>query len=505
MSYFPQPRFLLDAKNKFIHAVRMPGLFKPDWSAGWKERLTDATSKEISHTAMLLNRIHRSIKNIGVSAMLDEYDRRKLGIFNRINFFQLCTGVFIAAIGMANKNNFPQWAWLVALMPSFISLAVLLLNARKHYETALLLYFVCYPVMTSIVYMSGINMGNELFFILYGILSVFFLQRISHMLFSVTLSMISYFMLSVMWKEHRFQLASSSIFLYIINQLTGILFIFYGLFLIKKENVNYQASVLAKTKELAGNATILRAQTEELSELNSLKNKLFSVIAHDLKTPMYSLRNIFRTMQQQKVPAKEIKAMLPDMINNLNYTTGLMDNLLQWARSQMQSEGVVIQALNITPTIAETTRLLYLQAQAKQITISNECTGDAVVLADKNMIELVLRNLLSNAIKFTPQYGAVTIGVRMEGTNAAVFVADNGRGINPETLEKINQNNYFSTNGTAHEPGTGLGLLLCRDFLARNNSSLSINSQPGKGSVFSFLLPLTPVVVSADGLLENSI
>ncbi len=490
MSYFPQPRFLLDAKNRFVHAIRMPGLFKPEWSAGWKEKLTDLTSREISDTAKQLSSIHHSIKNIGVSETLDEYDRRKLGIFNRINFFQLLTGVFIAVAGLLNHNNFPQWAWMVALLPSFISLAVLLLNARKKYETALLLYFICYPVMSSIVYMSGINMGNELFFILYGILSVFFLQRISHMLFSVSLSMISYFMLAIMGKDHRFQLESSSMFLYIINQLAGIVFIFYGFFLIKKENVGYQASVLAKTKELADNSLVLQRQTEELTELNNLKNKLFSVIAHDLKTPMYSLRSIFRTMHQQKMPAKEIKAMLPDMINNLNYTTGLMENLLQWARSQMQSEGAVIQPLPLAATIGETARLLSLQAEAKQIVIHIECVEEFSALADKNMIELVLRNLLSNAIKFTPANGEVVIGARKIEGSAEIYVTDKGHGIHPENLEKIQQNNYFTTNGTAHEPGTGLGLLLCRDFLGRNNSSLKINSQPGKGSEFSFLLPL---------------
>ena len=501
MLYFLQQRFLHDAKNKLMQAVRIPALPKPEWSAGWKGKLTDATSKEISDTAKQLSSIHHSIKNIGVSETLDEYDRRKLGIFNRINFFQLLTGVFIAVAGLVNHNNFPQWAWLVAMLPSFISLLVLLLNARKQYDTALLLYFICYPVMTSIVYMSGINMGNELFFILYGILSVFFLHKISHMLFSVSLSMISYFMLAIMGKDHRFQLEASSMFLYIINQLAGIIFIFYGFFLIKKENVGYQGSVLAKTKELADSSLVLQRQTEELTELNNLKNKLFSVIAHDLKTPMYSLRSIFRTMQQQKMPAKDIKAMLPDMINNLNYTTGLMDNLLQWAKSQMQSEGAVIQPLQMATTIADTARLLSLQAEAKQITIRIECVDELSVLADKNMIELVLRNLLSNAIKFTLPKGEVVIGAGGVGEDAKIFVADNGRGMIPETIEKIQQNNYFSTNGTAHEPGTGLGLLLCRDFLSRNNSCLTINSQPGSGSEFSFLLPLKSVAEPSAGQL----
>lgn len=500
MLFFPQQRFLHEAKNKLSQDAGVPALSKPGWSFGWKEKIAVAASKEIAGTARQLAGIHQSIKNIGVSESLEEYDRRKLGIFNRINFFQLLTAVFIAVAGLFSHNSFPQWAWWVALMPSVISLVVLLLNARKHYDLALLLYFICYPVMTSIVYMSGINMGNELFFILYGILSVFFLHRLSHMLFSVSLSMISYCMLAVMWKGHRFQLESSSMFLYIINQLAGIVFIFYGFFLIKKENVGYQDSVLAKKKELADNALVLRRQTEELTELNNLKNKLFSVIAHDLKTPMYSLRSIFTTMQQQKIPAKEIKAMLPDMINNLNYTTGLMENLLQWAKSQMQSESAAVQPQPLAAGITETARLLSVQAAAKQITLRVECQEGLFVLADKNMMDLVLRNLLSNAIKFTPQNGEVVIGAAPEGAAVKIFVEDNGRGMTPEIMEKIQQNNYFSTNGTAHEPGTGLGLLLCRDFLARHSSQLCISSQPAKGSSFSFLLPLTQSAPAAAGI-----
>lgn len=309
------------------------------------------------------------------------------------------------------------------------------------------------------------------------------------MLFSVSFNMISYFMLAVLWSDHSFQLASANMLLYLFNQITGIVFIFYGLFLIKKENLGYQASILSKNREIAENAVLLQQQTVELTELNNLKNKLFSVIAHDLKTPMYSLRGLFRTIQLQDVPPKKIKAMLPDMINNLNYTTGLMENLLQWAKSQMQSGTVKIQTLELETIVADVAQLMQLTAEAKQITIHSSLQEGLLARADKDMIELVLRNLLSNAVKFTPAGGIVSIGIKPAVSGIELFVADTGRGISEDAMQKINRNDYYSTNGTAHEPGTGLGLMLCKEFLQKNNSQLTIDSEPGKGSRFSFVLP----------------
>ena len=112
------------------------------------------------------------------------------------------------------------------------------------------------------------------------------------------------------------------------------------------------------------------------------------------------------------------------------------------------------------------------------------------VFADRDMVTLVLRNLLSNAIKFTPEHGTIIIRLKTESKFCRVSVIDNGIGMDQETLAKIQDNSYYSTNGTAKESGTGLGLMLCRDFLSKNNGSLLIESERGKGSAFSFTLPV---------------
>jgi signal transduction histidine kinase len=176
-------------------------------------------------------------------------------------------------------------------------------------------------------------------------------------------------------------------------------------------------------------------------------------------------------------------------VNDLNYTTGLMDNLLQWARTQMQSNTAYPQKVDIGNAIEEVVQLLRLQAEAKQITVDYTTCEGIYGYMDKDMLNLVLRNLVSNAIKFTPKKGTITIRAHENDCFAEVYVQDNGTGMSQEALLKINSNDFYSTKGTGSESGTGLGLKLCKEFLARNGGQLYIESKPGEGSVFSFSLP----------------
>jgi signal transduction histidine kinase len=468
---------ILRQKPLFFH-----GRVKPSpLSAEWQPKRQVATE-------MAVPSLER-IKAIGSTGNMDDYEKRKLGIFNQLNFFQLITGIIIPIAGAISNRRFPLIAWIVASLPALISIVVLVLNARRRYDLAQITYFVCYPIATSIVYIWGINMGVELSFILYGILGVFFIQDISQMIFALGLSMVSYFVLAVICKNYTYQLATANIFFYVFNQLLAIAFIFYGLFLIKKENTGYQYSILQQKEEITANGRLLQQQTEELTLINSFKNRLFSIIAHDLKSPIYALRNLFRNMQQYDLPAEEIKGMVPEVVNELTYTTSLMENLLHWARSQMQADAVKPQMIDVSGLMTEVVRLLRLQADAKQINVTYTEDASIVAFADKDMINLILRNLLSNAIKYTPEKGTIEVGARRDPAGIAIYVKDTGTGIPADALQKIQQSNFYTTKGTAGEAGTGLGLMLCKEFVARNGGTLSIDSLPGKGSTFSFTLP----------------
>ncbi len=450
-------------------------------SIEWQGKLRTAASASL--------RLFRRIKGIGFTANMDEYEKGKLGIFNQLNFLQLLTGIVIPVAGQIRNHQFPPMAWVVACLPAVVSILVLVLNARREYYLAQIAYFVGYPIATSFVFFWGFNMGLELSFILYGILSVFFIQDLSQMLFALGLSMASYFGLAVVCKNYTYQLATANLYFYFFNQLLALGFIFYGLFLIKKENTGYQYNILRQKEAIAQNEQLLKQQTDELLRLNSFKGRLFSIIAHDLKSPIYALRNLFRNMQQYDLPAEDIKGMVPEVVNELTYTTSLMENLLVWARSQMRADSVKPQPIDLSAIIEEVSRLLRLQAEAKHITVTVCGDNPAIALADKDMVNLIVRNLLSNAIKYTPENGKIKIAARKQLLDVELFVQDSGMGIEPEALEKIRSNCFYSTKGTSGESGTGLGLMLCREFAVRNGGELMIESQPGNGSVFTVKLP----------------
>ncbi|MES1224529.1 MAG: HAMP domain-containing sensor histidine kinase, partial [Bacteroidota bacterium] len=194
-------------------------------------------------------------------------------------------------------------------------------------------------------------------------------------------------------------------------------------------------------------------------------------------------------VQQQNLPASEIKQMLPEVVADLNYTTGLMENLLQWAKSQMQANTIFPQRFDIAETYNEVVHALRLSAKSKTITIGNNFSEPLYVYADKDMINLVLRNLISNAIKFTPEKGKIFIRANNQDGCAEISVMDTGIGISKENLDRLFKE-FYTSNGTSNESGTGLGLMLCKEFLNKNDGAITVKSEEGKGSTFTFTLPI---------------
>jgi len=455
----------------------------------------------ISFRKSILDLFHY-VKSFGYTDTLDEYELVKLGIFNQLNFFQLLTGIQIILTCIFHQQ-FSLSVVIISASPALISSLVLYFNKKYQHEAALIAYFILHPLAAGIIFMNGIHLGLDLYFILYGILAVFFLKDKGFMLFTIGFSMINFFVVSVVLKQFVYQLENINSFLYLVNEGIAIVFIFYGLYLIKNENSIYQLSILKKNNDLQkknlqiqiqadkikDDASLLERQTKELTELNAVKNKLFGIISHDLKGPMYAVRNVFSDIHKRKMTAVQLKNLIPEVVNDLNYTIDLMENLLQWAKTQMHSQTIYVQKVDIGTLLNETVQLVRLQAERKKITIDAQAIEKTFGVMDREMIHLVLRNLLSNAIKFTPENGTISAGVNENCFTVEVFIQDSGGGISSEALAKIRGNNFYTTKGTANESGTGLGLMLCKEYLHRNNSQLIIESEPGKGSTFSFTLP----------------
>ncbi len=430
-----------------------------------------------------------AIRRIGYTAELDAYAARRLGIFNLLNFIGFLTGLLVILAALMGEGYLPWIAWMVAAAPMFISAGVLLANHFRYYNLAMTWYFICYPIITSLVYLGSIDVGIELFFVLYGVYAVFFLQDARLISISVGFTLICYLYVYVRREDYTFVLAEINYPFFVFNHLLSITLIFTGLFLIKKENRDFQAEILTSNEELSRYNLEVERQKEELAELNQLKSKMFSVISHDMRTPIYGLSNLFKSVQQYDLPAEDIKQLVPEVVKNLQYTTDLMENLLQWAKSQLRGESLQPRLIDLCRLTTTVSNGMKLQAERKQISVEIRLPEEALIYAEKEMIEAVLRNLLSNAIKFTPPGGRVMVAVRHNGEKVEVQVQDTGLGMTPEVRSRLFGSTYYSTKGTADEAGSGLGLMICREFVTRNGGEITVESEPGTGSLFSFVLP----------------
>ncbi len=249
-------------------------------------------------------------------------------------------------------------------------------------------------------------------------------------------------------------------------------------------NIVFKTGRAVRRKNVA-----LEEKQKELAESNAVKDKLFSIIAHDIKAPLNSLKGFLFLLNSNSLSANEKADLLKNIDNHFNHTSELIDNVLLWARSQMNGITVTKESIDVKHITDTAVELLQVQATKKGIGIDN-LTPNHKTFADPDMLELVFRNLIGNAIKFTPQSGKVTISAVVEKDITTFSIEDNGIGISKEvmpTLFRLDKN--FTTLGTDKEKGSGLGLSICKDFIARHGGTLWLESEEGKGTKFFFTLP----------------
>lgn len=234
----------------------------------------------------------------------------------------------------------------------------------------------------------------------------------------------------------------------------------------------------------------IEAQAAKLQEMNEVKNQLFSIISHDLKGPLSSLYGFLTLNEMGALDQNEINKLIPELSNRFRYTSNLLNNLLNWSRSQLEGYTTDPELVPVTELFSESSKVLRNKADQKNITIENNIDSDVKVYADRNMIELVFLNLISNAIKFTPEGGQICITSSSENGTSTICIKDNGVGISEDKLDELfRETSFYTSSGTNNEKGTGLGLMLCIDFIERNNGSIWADSEKGKGSTFCFRLP----------------
>lgn len=291
---------------------------------------------------------------------------------------------------------------------------------------------------------------------------------------------LSFYVEPIWYETTIFKMAA---FLFIL--LLAYLFFMMRVSYLKKRQKILKGIVEERTEKIA-------KQNQQLAELNAAKDKFYGIIAHDLKSPFSSIMGFSELLMTKvhSLSSNEIEHMISNVHSAAKDTFSLLENLLEWVKSQTGRIEFKPQLFNISEVINDVVSISENMALVKNITITTNISSPIMVYADKNMVSTILRNLISNAIKYTNRSGNISIEEdhRMDAT--VITVCDSGVGIDEATLQNLFKlSEKVSALGTENEKGTGLGLILCKEFIEQHNGKIWVESEPGKGSSFKFTLP----------------
>jgi PAS domain S-box-containing protein len=237
----------------------------------------------------------------------------------------------------------------------------------------------------------------------------------------------------------------------------------------------------------------IKLQNEQLIKLNAEKDKFFSIIAHDLRSPFNSFLGLTKIMAEElpSLTMAEIQMFAVSMEKSAANLFRLLENLLQWARMQQGLIPINQEVVSLLPVVDESIEMMLEQAKTKNIAIKNDIPDDLKVFADSNILQTVIRNLVSNAVKFTLKGGNITLSANETGNNCIeISIRDSGIGMDHAIMDNLFRLDVqTSRKGTDGEPSSGLGLILCKDFIEKHGGNLRVESEEGKGSTFYFTIP----------------
>ncbi|HZY39906.1 MAG TPA: tetratricopeptide repeat-containing sensor histidine kinase [Mucilaginibacter sp.] len=244
-------------------------------------------------------------------------------------------------------------------------------------------------------------------------------------------------------------------------------------------------------KALLDQKQLIEAQTANLQKVNDLKDKLFAVIGHDLRSPVANLSNIIEMFEDGYLTSSEVHELMKNINPVVKGVQLTLSNLVEWAGSQIKGINVNSSNVDIFLLGVEMEQTFIPALQVKNLEFINSAYPGRGAVADENHLKVILRNLISNAIKFTPENGTITLGTTIENNQLIISVTDSGQGMSEDEVKKLfSINTHFSHSGTSGEKGTGIGLLLCKELVELNGGQLRVKSKLGKGSTFYFNLPL---------------
>ncbi|WP_169315235.1 tetratricopeptide repeat-containing sensor histidine kinase [Bernardetia litoralis] len=280
---------------------------------------------------------------------------------------------------------------------------------------------------------------------------------------------------------------------------TGLVFFFYIRtreknkdLALQRNQLQEQAVLLEEQQEqLEAQKSIVEKQRDKLEVSNGVKDKLFSIISHDLRTPFTSVNGYLTLIRYGALTLEEVTTLAAEVKISVDHHLETLNNVLEWSKAQMQGLSPKPEKIVLNEIAQNQQKFFKSLAESKEIEIINKININTKAFADPNQIDVILRNLVGNALKFTPKEGKITVFSVIKDDSVVVSVTDTGIGMSKENLNKLfKEGKHFTTQGTNNEAGTGLGLLLCKDFVEANGGKINVESQLGKGTSFIFDLPL---------------
>lgn len=424
---------------------------------------------------ILIRNPFKAFLHIGINPDLSFHDRKKTEVINILMFISIPLLVYFIV-----TNSIADRFYLVLLNTfNFLcAVATLILNGYRKYVAGRIIISVGFLVsftLQAIFYRSGAE-----YFIIANLIATLILYNEKKVIYimaiinCVAILMIQYF------KATGFIYdtvpAAKVLFNTAIGLGTAALTLLYFLF----EESHY--------------AKEIEDSNEELTILNKTKEKLFSIIAHDLRSPVALLKGSLGLVTHDSISKDDFIKMTDQISKQIDYMQSNLEELLQWSQSQMSGIIANPTTVSLRDVTEEVIKLIRGQSDAKQIELV-DLIDDKTIWIDPAHLKIILRNIISNAIKFSYAGGKIEISDITQNGFVEIHIKDDGIGMTQEEIDQIFSENIHSTKGTAQERGTGLGLKLCKDFLKKSGSELHVKSEKGKGSTFIISIPRKAILL----------
>jgi signal transduction histidine kinase len=416
----------------------------------------------------------------GVTDAMDTYKYRRIVVLNRLNFIAGITAAVWFLFSLTHNYHELQWLMpFLNLLPLSLNIAIYLMVRNGKAENAIIAAFVTYPVILTAIAISTLKESTLIFHIILCVLPFFFFFRINKIVYSLLYTVSWY---TFTWIYIHYDRLQPDVILIGLFNYVGLTLLFATLYSIKMQLHSYEKSLKEKRDEL-------NKKNTELNGLLQLKDKIFAVISHDVKTPLTSVKLLLNNFNSNEISKEEMANFNRMLLSETTKTLDLFDNLLEWSKAELHEGGT--EKSNFKPYYLTDATLLLMRSKSKykNISVENTIDRDLLCYANAAAIQVVIRNLLSNAVKFTDQNGHISINASTKNENICIHIKDTGIGMDEVTVDKVMGTQFISRSGTMGEEGHGLGLKICTEFVKQNNGRLICKSKKNEGTEFIIELP----------------